>query len=77
MLERDSYPDEYSAVKCLASEANDELLAEAYFLGQVDPLRKKVGEKKFDKWVAEMKSGEFAKAHIALGCKPPAQPAGG
>ena len=70
VFERDSYPREYEAVKCLASEADDELLADAYFLGQVDELRKEVGEKEFDKWVAEMTSGEFEKAQVALGCKP-------
>ena len=40
MLQRDSYNEEFGAVKCLADEANDELLADAYFLGNLEPLRK-------------------------------------
>ena len=75
MFERISYPQEFEAVKCLADEANDELLADAYFLGQVEPLRKKVGEKEFDNWVAAMKIKDYPQAHAALGCKPPAKQA--
>jgi hypothetical protein len=71
ILARDSYPEEYEAVKCLVSEANVELLADAYFLGQIEPLRKKVGAAKFDAWCEAMKVKNFVDAHAAIGCKPP------
>ena len=71
ILARDSYPEEYEAVKCLVSKAKVELLADAYFLGQVEPLRKKVGATEFDAWCAAMKEKNFVDAHAAVGCKPP------
>jgi hypothetical protein len=75
MFERSSYPEEFEAVKCLADKANDELLADAYFLGKVEPLRKDVGEKEFDAWTAAMKDKDYPKAFAALGCKAPAKSA--
>ena len=71
MFERSSYPEEFEAVKCLAKKANDELLADAYFLGKVDAIRKDVGAAKFDAWAAAMKDKDYPKAHAALGCKAP------
>ncbi|HKV35418.1 MAG TPA: DUF4157 domain-containing protein [Pyrinomonadaceae bacterium] len=71
MFERISYPEEFEAVKCLADKGNDELLADAYFLGKVEPLRKDVGAAKFDAWTAAMKEKDYPKAFVALGCKPP------
>ena len=71
ILARDSYPEEYEAVKCLVSKANVELLADAYFLGKIEPLRKKVGATKIDDWSAAMKEKNFVDAHAAVGCKPP------
>ncbi len=71
MFQRDSYDEEYGAVKCLANEANDELLADAYFLGQIEPLRKKVGEKKFDEWAKQMTDKDYAAAYAVFGCKLP------
>src|SRR5687768_1137353 len=71
ILQRDSYEEEYGAVKCLANEANDSLLADAYFLGQFEPLRKKVGEKKFDDWATHMTARNYAAAYAVFGCKPP------
>src|SRR5436853_1387120 len=73
IFERDSYPDEYEAVKCLAKKANDELLADAFFLGTIDPLRKKVGEAKFDAWATAMTNDNYNGAYAALGSKPPAK----
>lgn len=71
VFQRDSYEEEYGAVKCLVNEANDELLADAYFLGQIQPLRKEVGEKKFDDWAAHMTAKNYAAAYAVFGCKPP------
>ncbi len=71
VFQRDSYDEEYAAVKCLVKEADEELLADAYFLGQIEPLRKKVGEKKFDDWAAHMTAKNYAAAYAVFGCKPP------
>jgi hypothetical protein len=71
IFERDSYPDEYEAVKCLASRASDELLADAFFLGRIGPLRDKVGPAKFNAWAAAMAGENLAAAHAAIGCAPP------
>jgi hypothetical protein len=71
IFQRDSYPDEFEAVKCLVSKSNDELLADAYFLGTLDPLIRKVGATEFNAWATAMQSDDYAAAHAALGCAPP------
>ena len=71
MFERDSYEEEYTAVKCLVKEANEELLADAYFLGKIEPLRKEVGEKKFDDWAKAMTDKDYPAAYAVFDCKPP------
>jgi hypothetical protein len=71
IFQRDSYPDEFEAVKCLVSKSNDELLADAYFLGTLDPLINKVGAPEFNAWATAMQNDDYAAAHAALGCAAP------
>jgi len=71
VFKRDSYPQEFEATQCLVKKSSIELLADAYFLGKIEPLRQKVGAANFDAWVAAMKVKNFNAAHAALGCAPP------
>jgi hypothetical protein len=64
-----SYPDEHKAIKKLVAASSDDLLAGAFFLGQVTALETAVDAKgagTFKKWCDAMKQGKYAAANKLL-----------
>ena len=59
---RNNYGSEVTAIEVLIGKSSQELLAGAYFKGEIDALKTKIGATKFNKWVTKMKAKKYAEA---------------